>query len=290
MEYKLSNGKIHLIVSSYGAELQSVKKDNIEYLWDGNEEYWPDRAPVLFPFVGRFTEGKYTLNGKTFEMDIHGFAKQSDFQLVEQKQDKLILELRDSKKTIACYPFCFKFNVEYHLKENVIDIRFVVENCSEETMYFGIGGHPGFRVPLEKELSFSDYMLEFGGESRPERVGHTDQCFLSGKDEEFVLEDGKILRLEHSLFDEDAIVLRNMSDEVTLRSNKGKRKVTVKYPDCRYLGIWHAPKTKAGYVCIEPWTSIPSRQDIIEEFRYKSDLIRLNPDETYVNQWSISIE
>ena len=28
-------------------------------------------------------------------------------------------------------------------------------------MYFGVGGHPGFAVPLEKGLAFEDYCLQF---------------------------------------------------------------------------------------------------------------------------------
>ena len=83
---------------------------------------------------------------------------------------------------------------------------------------------------------------------------------------------------------------RNMADEITLKSDKGTRQVKISYPDMPCLGIWHAPNTEAPYVCIEPWTSLPSRQDIVEEFKYKSDLIRLTPGEQYVNTWTISIE
>lgn len=37
---------------------------------------------------------------------------------------------------------------------------------------------------------------------------------------------------------------------------------------CEYL--WQGdpkywPKTDAPYVCVEPWTSLPSRQDVVEE-------------------------
>ncbi len=81
-----------------------------------------------------------------------------------------------------------------------------------------------------------------------------------------------------------------MADEETLKSDKGTRQVSVSYPNMPYLGIWHAPKTRAPYVCIEPWTSLPSRQDVVEEFKYKSDLIRLAAGEQYVNIWEISIK
>ena len=247
------------------------------------------RPPVLFPYVGRFTEGKYTLNGREYAMDIHGFARKLPYQVVSQEADRIVFRLFDNEETYRAYPYHFILEIGYALKRCTIEITYQVQNENGETMYFGIGGHPGFRVPLEEGLDFSDYYLEFGGKSRPARVGHTPACFLSGRDEEFSLEEGRRLPLAHTMFDEDAIVLKEMADEVTLKSDRGSRQVRVSYPDCPYLGIWHAPKTEAPYVCIEPWTSLPSRQDIVEEFRYKSDLIRLKAYGKYENIWSITI-
>ena len=290
MEYQLDNGCLRLLVSSCGAQMQAIEKDGAQYLWDGNEEYWPERAPLLFPFVGRFTEGKYRLDGQEYEMDIHGFARKLPFQVTEQTKEKISLELRDSQETFASYPYHFILQVSYTLQKNKIGIEYQVQNLTDKTMYFGIGGHPGFRVPLENGLDFEDYYLEFAKECRPERVGHTKACFLSGVNEEFPLEDGRILRLSHDLFDDDAIVLAHMADEVALKSDKGSRQVRVAYPDLPYLGLWHVPNTDAPYVCIEPWTSLPSRQGVVEDFQYKSDLIRLWPGRSYVNLWSITIE
>ena len=95
--------------------------------------------------------------------------------------------------------------------------------------------------------------------------------------------------MQHNMFDDDAIVLQNMSNEVTLKSDRGTRSETVSYPSMTYMGLWHAPKTEAPYICIEPWTSLPSRQDVVEEFSNKSDLVRLGVGEVYRNQWSITI-
>ena len=91
------------------------------------------------------------------------------------------------------------------------------------------------------------------------------------------------------MFDDDAVVLKNVADSVTLKSDKWTHSVTLSYPNLPYLGLWHAPKTEAPYICIEPWSSLPSRQDIVEEFQYKSDLIRLEQDEDYQNDWKITL-
>lgn len=290
MEHQISNQDIKVLISSVGAELQSVRKDGVEYLWNGDSRFWPERSPILFPYVGRFTEGKYLLNGKIYEMDIHGFARKLPFEVADQKKDRITFRLRDNKETYQAYPYHFILDIIYALQEHTIEITYRVNNLSNEPMYFGIGGHPGFALPFDEGLDFTDYYLEFDGNARPERIGFTKSCFLSGTDQEFLLDNGKNLRLSHDLFDEDAIVLRHMADKVTLKSDKGKRKVTVSYPELPYLGLWHAPGVEAPYLCIEPWASLPSRQDIIEEFRYKSDLIRLSPGREYVNKWGITIE
>ena len=156
----------------------------------------------------------------------------------------------------ACYPFPFRFTVAYRLAGNTLTQEYTVENTGEETMWFGLGAHPGFRVPLEEGLDFTDYCLEFVPDVSPVRVGFTPQCFLSGEDTPYPLEHGR-LPLRHDLFDQDAIVLRDCGSQVTLRSAKGKRAVKAEFAGIPFLGIWHQPKMAAPYVCIEPWCSCP---------------------------------
>lgn len=288
MDFTIGNNKLTVIISSYGAEMQSIKYEDREYLWQGDPRYWEEHSPVLFPFVGRFTNGQYTLHGTSYPMTIHGFAKLSEFCMESQTSNSITLRLKDSPDTYRIYPFHFIFDVTYTVTDDQILITYHVKNESDETMYFGIGGHPGFKVPLDDGLKFQDYYLEFSQEHTPSRVGHTPACFLSGIDTDYPLEKGCKLLLHHDMFDDDAIVLKNMADSVTLKSDKGTRSLTVSYPDLPYLGLWHAPKTEAPYICIEPWSSLPSRQDIIEEFQYKSDLIRLKPFGNYKAQWEIA--
>lgn len=289
MKYEIGNEYLKVEINALGAELQSVSKDGTEYLWDGDPEYWQERAPILFPFVGRFTEEKYTLNGREYHMGIHGFARKLPYQVVEHEPDRIVMELTDTEETFESYPYHFALRVCYRLKNNQIGIDYQVRNASDKMMYFGIGGHPGFKVPLEDGLEFSDYYLEFAGKGRPDRVGHTETCFLSGINTEFPLEDGQRIRMRHDMFDGDAIVLQNMPGEIILKTDKGTKGVKVSYPMMPYLGLWHAPKTEAPYICIEPWTSLPSRQDVVEEFDNKSDLVRLQSGAVYENQWSITV-
>lgn len=286
----IQNDQLCLTVSTLGAEMMSLRSsEGIEYLWQGNPAYWSDRSPLLFPFVGRLTQNSYTYRGKKYPMEIHGFAAKMEFSPVEQGCDYLILELRSTIVTLARYPFDFALRVIYALNGNKLEIAYQVENKGDRYMPFGIGGHPGFRVPLIEGEAFTDYELEFTVACEPDRVGFTPAVYMNGQDEPYPLKDRKKLDLRHDLFDEDAIILKNMSREITLRSKKSHRGVCVSYPEMPYLGIWHMPKTDAPYVCIEPWTSLPSRQDVVEEFTCKSDMIQLAPRKTFETIWSVTV-
>ena len=62
-------------------------------------------------------------------------------------------------------------------------------------MFFGIGGHPGFNVPLAEELNFEDYVLEFEQECQPKRIEFSEDKFVTGEQSQFVLTEGKYIPL-----------------------------------------------------------------------------------------------
>ena len=200
-----------------------------------------------------------------------------------------MLALTDSEETLAQYPRRFALRMIYALEGDTLLVTHEVENRDVRTMYFGLGGHPGFNVPLEEGVDFADYRLRFGKPCAPVRVGFSSDCFVNGGDVPFALEEGCILPLAHDLFDDDAIVLRDMSREVTLEAPGSRRSITVSYPDMPYLGIWHWPKTDAPYVCIEPWSSLPARHGCTTVFEQQEDLIRLKAGGTYCSRWTVQI-
>ena len=295
-EYSLDNGVLSVRVSSIGGQLLSVKKDGKEYLWQGDPAFWEDRAPNLFPYIARLTKGTYTVHGKEYHLPIHGFLPAAEMKAEAQEESLLVLRLDADESTLACYPFVFTLRIRYELNQDTLRIAYEVENGGTEEMYFGIGGHPGFQAPLEDGLSFEDYFLEFESEGQsgtdaqtPVRIGFSPTCFLNGKDEPWPLEKGCRIPLRHDLFDDDAIVLSHTPKTVVLRSEKGGRGVRVRFPQMPYIGFWHAVKKPAPYVCIEPWSSLPSRQDVVEELSEQPGLIHLEGKGVYRNLWSIQL-
>lgn len=290
MLYTIHNEYLTVQIQDKGAELWSVMdNDGTEYLWQGDVKYWGDRAPNLFPYIARMTERQYKLNGQTYHMDIHGFAKDMIFEAEQISDSHIVFSIKHTEETYAQYPFQFCFSIIYKLEDCKLSITYYVRNDDDETMYFGVGGHPGFNVPFENNTAFEEYYLEFDSVKEAKRVVFSEDCFVTGELTDFSLEGGVRLPLSHDMFNNDAIVLTDMASSVTLKSKTGDKGICVSYPNMSYLGIWHVPKTDAPYVCIEPWSSLPSRKDVIEDFSLQSNLIALQAKEKYVNGFSVEL-
>ena len=293
MNYTISNDQIEVTVSNVGAELMSIKslKDGTEFLWQGDPAFWAGRAYNLFPICGRLAEGKYTFRGETYEMNLHGFVRKSTLDATVLARDKIDFGLRSDERTKAMYPFDFEYHICYSLVGSTVKMEISVINHTDSTMPFALGGHPGFNVPLAGAGAFEDWRLEFCPECEPVHVVFSDACLTTEERKPFPLEDGKILRLRHDLFDHDAVVLAGTSHRVSLKSDLSPHSVTVEVPDAmKYLGIWHAPKKEAPYVCIEPWTSLPAYDGRVDDLETKEDMFELSPLASYELIWTITVE
>ena len=142
---------------------------------------------------------------------------------------------------------------------------------------------------LEKELSFDDYFIEFANGTDMKRVGMSEDCFVTGKDEAFTLDDKQRLHLHHDMFDDDAIILKDVPSKMTLASEKGNARIEMETNNLGYLGIWHKPASDAPYVCIEPWSSLPARKDVIEDLEKQDNLVSLKPDGYYTGFFKVKI-
>lgn len=285
MIHRLEGDAICIEVESRGAQLKSIVVDQVEYLWQRDPKYWGEASPVLFPYIGRMVNKTYQTNGKRYQMDIHGFAKDMPFQLVEKDERKMVLEIEATADTLKQYPYDFKLQVIYLVEDNMLTTSYKIMNRGSEDMYYGIGGHPGIALPFEEGSVFEDYYIDFGKTSYPARITFSDAGFVDGRRDNFSLRENRYLDLKHTLFDRDAVVLENVNPQFLLTSKKGKRGIEFGCHGFSYIGFWHMPHTKAGYVCIEPWSSLPSREGICEILEQKSDLKRLSSQKIGSYAW-----
>ena len=143
----LNNGILSAEIRETGAELRSLKKDGVEYMWAGRPEVWQGVAPLLFPICGGLKDDKYILNGREYKLQKHGFARFKTFEVEELSDTRAVFLTRDDDETFVEFPFRFELRVIYTLNESSLNINYKVNNLSDETMYFSIGSHEGYATP-----------------------------------------------------------------------------------------------------------------------------------------------
>ncbi len=284
MNYTIKNDILTVEIASKGAELMSIKKDGVEYLWQGLPEYWSGRAYNLFPTCGRMYEGKYTYKGKIYEMKIHGIVRYLECEVYEHSEDKITFILESNEETRKIYPFDFKYFAEFILDGDKLINKYTAVNTGDTVLPCTFGGHPGFNVPLDNG-DFEDYYLEFSEECSPKEAFFSESGKVDG-----LLRDNKFIDLKHSLFDNDSFFMTGCADSVTLKSDKSERSVTVAYPDFTYLGVWHMPQTDSPYVCIEPWYGSPAVKGHYNDIETMADMFHLAPNESKTVAFDIIIK
>lgn len=291
MLYTIENKSLIAKISDVGAELKSLKSlnDGFEYIWKGDAKYWKNSATILFPVCGRLYEKKYLYDGKEYEMNIHGFARDNVFSVKEHCKDKIVFELNYSQSTLKIYPFKFTLLLTYELIDNNLLTRFTVINKGSDILPFSVGGHPGFSLPLEDGLDFIDHYLEFDKAEKRTQILFSKNGLYLEQNSDIELEDDKILRLKPSIFKTDGVFFNTESGSLTLKSDKTDRWVKVSYKDITHLGVWQPYSENTPFICIEPWHGIPGIEGKTESFENKTEFIRIKENAEYNFEFNITV-
>ena len=240
-------------ISSKGAELQSLVIDGQELMWEANPSYWGKSSPVLFPVIGNLRDGRTEIDGKTYTITKHGFARDNEFTPQRVKENSASFVFRSNEQTRKSFPFDFEFTLHYTLMDKKLEILYEVTNKSNVPMPFCIGAHPAFACPA-KGKKFSDYRLVFEEkETVSSPVLNTKiRMFESGR-RIWRLKNSNEYKLDYSLFDNDCLFFPHIiSRNVSLVDNDGSG-VKVSWEGFSSLGVWTPAGMKAPFVCIEPW-------------------------------------
>lgn len=283
----ISNGHIEASFNSRGAELSSVRYKGMEYLWHADPTVWNRHSPVLFPTVGSFIDNTYYVDGKPYHLPQHGFARDADFVLVEQTDTSVKFLLESDQETLKVYPYSFKLFISYILQDNSLQVIFQVENPSDQPILFGIGGHPGFRCPLDPDTeAFEDYVIDFHDGSVEKELYQLEGPYLAKGTYTLPLNNGG-LNLDYSLFENDALIIDSKAPfKVTVKSKKSGLGFSMEYKDFRWLGIWTKRKG-AGFLCLEPWNGIADPVSHNQELKDKLGINRLGSGETYETKYTV---
>ena len=285
--FLLENDQLVIAVASKGAELKSVlhKDFGIEYLWGADPAYWAKTSPVLFPIVGALKNNTYSYKGIDYTLPRHGFARDKEFKLVDQQNASLTLSIESDSDTLAMYPFPFIFSILYTLTKDELKVAYRVQNTGNDTMFFSVGGHPAFKVPLVDVTSYEDYRLVF--EAR-ETVSHwpISSDGLIETNPKPLLDESAVLPLSKALFAKDALVLKHLKSHfVQLTSDKTPHGLQFSFTGFPYLGLWATPG--ADFLCIEPWCGIADSVNSDQQLEHKEGIRHLPAGNVFNVEWKV---
>ena len=286
----LSNGELRVEVSAHGAELQSIRKGETEYLWQGDPAFWGRRSPVLFPIVGSVWESRYRVAGAEYQMDQHGFARDMDFTLVNASETEVRYRLESSVQTKERYPYDFCLEIAYRLRGRCLDVIWEVTNPSAEDIYFQIGAHPAFYYPDYDPQTSGRGHFTFDRSEGLECIRITEKgCVDAETKWPLELRDG-ILKLEKDTFDAiDTIMLQDSQvGRVNMFREDGSPWLSLSF-DAPVVGIWSPPGKIAPFICIEPWYGRCDRAGFEGDYREKDWMNRLASGEKFESVYTIEI-
>lgn len=287
---KLENEVLLVEMKTAGAELTRIfhKDTGLEYLWNADSKFWGRHSPVLFPTVGRLVEDTYLVDGKPYHLGQHGFARDRDFQVVEQTEKSVRFELDADEDSLAVYPYKFKLSIIYTIEKNTLAVSYEVENTDNKRIYFSIGAHPAFNLPLTDGTTFEDYYLDFGTEENLETLC-LEGPYRSGEIKKVVDEAARYLPLNYDLFKNDALIFEALKQkEMTIKSDKTPHFVKVSFPEFPFVGVWTA-KAGTPFLCIEPWYGIADGAGESVELRDKAGIEHLEPEAVFASEYEITV-
>ena len=292
MEYVLKNEELEVHFQSFGGALSSIRdKDGVEFLWQGDKQYWSGQAPVLFPICGSIRgDQAVTESGKKLAMPRHGIVRKKEFDCVKQTENAITFAIESNEEMLEKYPYPFRLEITYTLEGKTIQTKYQIENKGSEEMPFQIGGHPGFNCPLMDGENYDDYKIEFAQNEEcdvPTPVTETGLIDVAKRTP--FLKNQKELSLSHELFAVDAVILDQLkSRSVKLTSKNHNKGIQLDFADFPYLILW-STANNGPFVAMEPWVGLSTCSDESDIFEEKRNIQRAEAGETKEYHFEITV-
>jgi len=263
-------------ISTLGAELRVLRDEaGRDLLSDGPPEYWSGRAPFLFPVVGALNGDQIHVDGEAYPMAKHGFARKSEFTLLDRQPASATFRLEASEATRAHYPFDFRLDITHAIEGATLRTQATISNPGTQPLPASFGFHPAFRWPLPWGGARADHAITFKqAEPAPiRRINTTTGLVLS--DPRPTPVEGNTLVPVDDLFVEDALIFDQLNSRRLRFGVPGGRMIDVDFAGLPLLGIWTKPG--APFLCIEPWQGLADPVGYEGDFRAKPHIIEIEP-------------
>lgn len=234
-------------------------------------------SSILFPFVGRMAEGKYSYQNKEYQLNcndnsnntLHGLVYNKKFNVVKETKNincaSVVINYEETNENLG-FPYKFNLQLTYTLFENEIRLSVIIKNIDHKTFPFTLGWHPYFfcdklsRSTLEFE---SNQKIKFNENLITEKVfAHKTEKHFKIKDQQ--LDDCFILNA-------NTIDFLTPDYHIKISSNQSEN----------YLQLY-TPKD-LPLIAIEPMTGVSN------SFNNNIGLQQLAPNQKHSTTWNVKL-
>jgi len=276
---EISNNNTKALINlDFGASLQELFFDGKKIIENQNSLFKQRySSALLFPFVNRINDGKYSFNNKEYQFDcnepernnaLHGLVFDKKFTCIDKKSDDysatLVLGYNETQR-IKAFPFTYNVQLQYIFTDAKLELKMNIKNTGTNAFPFTIGWHPYF---YSSDLSESK--LTFDADKK---VIHNKKMITESIEN---YTSDKNLELKNL---DDCFHLTN--NTINFKTPEYDLEMTSGSADC-YLQIY--TPANSNNIAIEPLTGIS------DSFNNKEGLQILQPNKVYSDIWKIELK
>lgn len=292
----ISSNSLTASIDTMGAQLMSLRKGESEYLWQGDSNWWPRRAPILFPIVGVLKDGEAESAEGTISLARHGLARLNQFEVVEKSDSSVTLQLKSTEETRMSYPYDFELKLIFSVAGDTLTQTYEITNPANVVLPFTLGAHPAFNIPIPsvEATSLDQYHLLFTRSWTSYGPSITDEGLCDYTTPQRLIVDSDTLSLSWELIDrEKTITLEDVPDRrITLATSteapSEAHGIQMDFEGFDYLGIWSAAPG-CPFVALEPWCGIADTVDCDGIFEHKPGIMCLEPEQSITKTLSVKV-
>ncbi|WP_158807321.1 aldose 1-epimerase family protein [Beijerinckia sp. L45] len=273
---RLRSGEAVADIALHGAELRAWSVAGRALIWSPDPAVWADTAPILFPVVGWTRDGSVRVDGQSYPLGLHGFARAMRFRIAAQEADWACLMLDASDESRTVFPFDFSLAVTFRLTADALRTELTIHNTGTGAMPYACGLHPGFCWPFAGGTP-EDYAIDFA-ESEASTVPMIAPDGLFTRQRRRVPIDGPRLALSEALFAREALCFLEAKSRSLRFAHRDDAAITVTLEDFPHIALWARPGGR--FLSIEAWTGHGDMEDSDGDLWKKPSMIQLEAGTT----------
>jgi galactose mutarotase-like enzyme len=278
MRMTIASSQLSATIDPLGAQLYSLQDSaHRDLQWNGDPAIWKGRAPILFPIIGELAGGQYTLDGQTYRLPRHGFARDRLFECVNATPAAAKFRLLSDDETLRVYPFAFELDIDFSIIGASLTVAASIINRGSSDMPASFGFHPALRWPLPYGEPRADHAIRFAHDE-PAPVRRLDNKGLLRGTPMPTPVEGRVLRLRDDLFVDDAVIFDQLQSRQLWYGAGTGPQIRLDFADTPFLALWSKPG--ADFICIEPWHGHADPEGFTGDLRDKPGGFILPPGST----------